>query len=665
MTGLVFPSDQVVNRLYPYKITAQVYGDGHRYGVHRIWKAGTPNTATVVYYDDDRTQDTVLRAEYPGLAQVGQTIKIDFEVLNTGSEATGNSITVSSVQRASGDRNQTKPAEPRAGCSISGSLATGEIGTCRATFTLTAQDLTDSPMVLDATASDGTTTSSTLRIYITVLGGVAVGFNETTRLSVTEPANGAANAQAVLAVTRVGESGQQVQVAYTVEPIHTQNRPYPAEEGADYEDNSATPGILTFAANETEKNITIDILGDEIDEQREQFRVTLVPPEGVLVEAAKRNRAVAIVNRDPPSGESYLPTASLELVSADPTPENAGSVDFAVVLDRVWGEDARFEVEMDAHNNLTATPAFSRLGQTGDFEAPDGLIHATIPAGQTRFEFSLTLYDDDVREEDETFQLLLGSSITSSQRQIGDENEVLVTIADDDFVEPTGVELALTRNNGVFDSVAENSSRRDITVTASFSDIHWPTDAADAVLRQADPRDVDTTVRVEFDSANSAAAQIDLERFRVADSQGTFQDVESFDIVIPAGQTSGTTTLRFKPANDDLDEEDETVILQGTEVVAADSDEFLPVKLRLLHHHRRRHPWHNRFTCEPGHRLWHRHEGRRDVNVFPGPGYRAYGHCYRHRSQRARQSNQAHARNPHLHPVQLEHRPDHIRSVSG
>ena len=577
VTGGAFPSDQVVNRLYPYKITAQVYGDGHRYGLHRIWKAGTPDTATIAYYDDDRTRDTVLLAKYPNLVQVGQTISIDFELLNTGSEATGNTITVSSVQLASGDRNQTKPAEPRAGCSISGPLATGEKGTCRATFTLTAQDLTNSPMVLEATASDGTTTSSTQRIYITVLGGVAVGFNTTTRLSVTEPANGAANAQAVLAVTRVGESDEQVQVAYTVEPIRTQNRPYPAEEGADYVDNSATPGILTFAPNETEKNITIDILGDEIDEQREQFRVTLVPPEGVLVEAAKRNRAVAIVNRDPPSGESYLPTASLELVSADPTPESAGSVDFAVVLDRVWGEDARFEVELDAHDNLTATPAFSRLGQTGDFEAPDGLIHATIPAGQTRFEFSLTLYDDDVREEDETFQMLLGSSITSSQRQIGDEDKLLVTIADDDVVEPTGIELALTSNNGVFDSVAENSSQHNITVTASFSDIRWPTDAADAALRPADPRDVDTTVRVEFDSANSAAAQIDLERFQVMDSQGTFQDVESFDIVIPAGQTSGTATLRFKPVNDDVDEEAETVILQGAEVVASDSDEFLTV----------------------------------------------------------------------------------------
>ena len=569
--------NDVIDRLFPYKWTAQLFGDGHIYGVHRVWRAGTPDTATIIYYDDDRTKQILLRAVYPNRSQIGQTINVDFSVLNAGTEATGNTITVSSVKRHSRDMNETKPAEPRVGCTITGPIAAGVEGTCRATFTPTAQDLTDSPLSIDSTASDGTTTSSPFRIYLRVLDGVTVGFEETTRLVVTEPANGAANAKAVLEVTRVGEPGEQVQVAYTVEPIRTPSRPYPPEAGADYADNSATPGILTFEANQTKKNITIDILGDEIDEPTELLRVTLVPPRGVLVESAKRDRVVAIVDGDPPSGESYLPTASLELVSADPTPESAGSVDFAVVLDRVWGEDARFEVELDAHNNLTATPAFPRLRQTGDFEAPDGLIHATIPAGQTRFEFSLALYDDDVREEDETFQMLLSSSITNSFRQIGDEDKVLVTIADDDFIEPTGVDLALTRNNGVFDSVAEYYSRRDVTVTASFSDIRWPTDAADAALRPADPRDVDTTVRVTFDDPNSAASLADIQLFHVADSQGTFKDVESFDIVIPAGQTSGTTTLRFKPVDDDVDEEDETVTLQGTEVVAADSDEFLPV----------------------------------------------------------------------------------------
>ena len=575
LNGLTFPSDQVVNRLYPYTFTAQVYGDGRRYGVHRIWKAGTPDTASIAYYDDDRTRDTVLLTTYPGLGQVGQTINIDFEVLNTGSEATGNTITVSSVKRELGDRGQPKPAEPRVSCIISGSLAAGEMGTCRATFTLTTQDLTDSPMVLDATASDGTTTSSKSHIYITVLGGVAVGFKETTRLSVTEPANGAANAQAVLPVTRVGEEEEEVQVAYTVEPIRTQNRPYPAEEGADYEDNSMTPGTLTFKANETEKNIVIDILGDEIDEETERFRVILVPPEGVLVEDANRNRAVSIVDRDLPEGESYHPKASLELVSADPTPEDAGSVDFAVVLDRVWGQDARFEVELDPHNNLTATPSNARLGLTGDFDPPNGIIRATIPAGHTRFEFSLAVHDDDVREEDETFQLLLGSSITRYSTLVVDKNNVLVTIVDNDRVEPTGIELALTRNNRVFESMAEDSSRRNITVTASFPQIRWPTDAADAALRPADPRVADTTVRVTVDHANSTAGPADIERFQVADPQGTFREVESFDVVIPAGQTSGTTTLRFKPADNDIDNEDKTVSLQGTEVVTADSDQFL------------------------------------------------------------------------------------------
>ena len=253
-------------------------------------------------------------------------------------------------------------------------------------------------------------------------------------------------------VTRVGQSGEEVQVAYTLEPSPSKNRPHPPVEGVDYADNSTTPGVITFGANETEQTITIDILGDQMDEPREQFRVTLVPPEGVLVEDDKRTRTVVINDAAPPPGESYLPTASLLLVSADPTPESAGSVDFAVVLDRVWGKDARFEVELDAHDNLTATPAFSRLGQAGDFEAPNGLIHATIPAGQTRFEFSLTLYDDDVREDDETFQMLLTSPYDDSLRTIDtSNNKALVTIADDDRIPPTEVTLSLSRHGRALD----------------------------------------------------------------------------------------------------------------------------------------------------------------------------------------------------------------------
>ena len=65
---------------------------------------------------------------------------------------------------------------------------------------------------------------------------------------------------------------------------------------------------------------------------------------------------------------------------------------------------------------------------------------------------------------------------------------------------------------------------------------------------------------------------------KVEDDQGVFQEVESFDIVIPAGQTSGTATLRFKTVKDDVDEEDETVTLLGSELVAGDPADSLPVR---------------------------------------------------------------------------------------
>ena len=565
--------------IFPITLTYTVFGDGGQYGLHRIYQGGNPNTATVTMEYNGYERRLVVGAEAPLWVSVGQTVNIPLMVTNAGSLDSGTQITITSTHYSQ-DRLVNGTNEPRMTCQFDGPIAAGESAGCEVSFLVLEKDLNwrnEAEIELDVVASDGRTTSNAFRIFMRVRNGVSVGFKETANLPVTEPGFGEANARANLTVTRVGQSGEEVQVAYTLEPWPTGFRSYSPVEGVDYADNSATPGVITFGENETEKTITIDILGDQIDEAKEQFLVTLVPPEGVLVEEHKRTRIVVINDTNPPPGESYRPTASLQLVSSGPVPESEGPVEFAIVLDREWGIDARYEVDL-TFDQLTATPGIARLGKKGDFEDP-GVLVVRIPAGQTRFEFSIPLYDDDVREEDETFQLLLGSSIDKSFRTIGPSNTALATIADDDRVPPTEVVLSLSHNGSALESVPEGSTQQDITVTALFPQIRWPGDAANAPLRPADPRDVDTTVRVRPNSgATHAAGLDDFAPLEVEDDQGAFLEIESFDIAIPAGQTSGAATLRFRPVKDDVDEEDETVTLLGSELGTVDSADSLPVR---------------------------------------------------------------------------------------
>ena len=543
--------------------TVLIYGDAGRGGLHRSWIAGDPNRATVVVGVNNSITYMAMTASYPGRMAAGESVSVEYTVTNLGTRP------LPGFSNRVWDGTQISTTPDRGSCDIRDDIPAGESRTCSASFTATNQDVTNGKIEFDATARNGSR-SSTLHVYIRVAQPVEFGFTTADNLEVTE----GPDVTATLPVTRTGRLNEAVTVAYRLRKHGTR----PATLGEDFTDPSSTPGLLTFPANVTSANIVINITQDQIDEDRERFRVDLVPlADGTITEG--KNSRVVLIKDEHQENDPYRPTASLLLVSADPTPENAGSVDFAIVLDRVWGEDARFEVELDAHDNLTATPAIATLGKTGDFE--ERLIHAAIPAGQTRFEFSLALYDDDVREEDETFQMLLSSSITKSYKLVGDDDTVLVTIADDDRVPPTEVVLSLSHNGGALESAPEGSTQQDITVTASFPQIRWPGDASNAPLRPADPRDVDTTVRVRFDpnsGATHAAGLDDFAPFKVEDDQGDFGEVESFDIAIPAGQTSGTTTLRFRPVNDDVDEEDETVTLLGSELVAGDSADSLPVR---------------------------------------------------------------------------------------
>ena len=542
--------------------TVLIYGDAGRGGLHRSWIAGDPNRATVVVAVD-ALGPMPLTASYPSRVAAAESASVEYTVTNLGTRALpGYEIRVSD-----GTRISTSP--DRGSCDITDEIPAGESRTCSASFTVTNQDVTNGKIEFNATARNHHK-SSTLRVYIRVAQPVEFGFTTADTLEVTE----GPNVTATLPVTRTGRLDEAVTVAYRLRPHGTR----PATLGEDFTDPSSTPGLLTFPANVTSANIVINITQDQIDEERERFRVVLVPLTDGTITEGKNSRVVRITDEHQ-DNDPYRPTASLQLVSSGPVPENEGPVEFAIVLDRVWGREGRYEVEV-LLDQSTATPGFAALGKEGDFEEP--LIRILrIPAGQTRFEFSVPLYDDDVREEDETFLLQLTSPYDDSYRTIGASNRALATIADDDRVPPTEVVLSLSHNGSALESVPEGSTQQDITVTATFPQIRWPGDASNAPLRPADPRDVDTTVRVQFDpnsGATHAAGLDDFAPLEVEDDQGAFQEVESFDIAIPAGQTSGTATLRFKPVNDDVDEEDETVTLMGSELVAGGSADSLPVR---------------------------------------------------------------------------------------
>ena len=543
--------------------TVLIYGDAGRGGLHRSWIAGDPNRATVVAAVNNSSDYMAMTASYPGRVAASESVSVEYTVTNLGTRP------LPGYGKSVSDGTKISTSPDRGSCDITDDITAGESRTCSASFTVTNQDVTNGKIEFGATARNGSR-SSTLHVYIRVAQPVEFGFTTADTLEVTE----GPNVTATLPVTRTGRLDEAVTVAYRLRSHENK----PATPGDDFTDPSSTPGLLTFPANVTSANIVINITQDQIDEERERFKVVLVPLADGTITEGKESRVV-LIKDEHQENDPYRPTASLQLVSSGPVPENEGPVEFAIVLDRVWGREGRYQVEV-LLDQTTATPGFAALGKEGDFEEP--LIRILrIPAGQTRFEFSVPLYDDDVREEDETFLLQLTSPYDDSYRTIGTSNRALATIADDDRVPPTEVELSLSHNGSALESVPEGSTLQDITVTASFPQIHWPGDASNAPQRPADPRDVDTTVRVQFDPNSGAAHAADLDDFsplKVEDDQGAFQEVESFDIVIPAGQTSGTATLRFRPVNDDVDEEDETATLLGSELVAGNPEGSLPVR---------------------------------------------------------------------------------------
>ena len=530
----------------PWTLTTVIYGDGGPNGFHRSWEAGIPNTASTVLYDDDVTQGLELHAQYSHRAARGDQVTITFTVMNTGTVTTGSPITITSVQRDDNDSDLDGQPESRVGCTITSAISVGASSSCTATFTIGQADFESTPLELDSTASDGTASSKPFRIYITILDGILVGFRETDALQITEGASSIAN----LVVTRDGSLEEEVQVAYITRPFEGYN-PNAALEGDDYTDTSATPGTITFGANQAEATISLNILQDGLFENRERFEVVLQPPDGVAIAEGKGIRRVVIVDF---RGTNYRPVATLHRIGEQSVMEDAGSVEFAVRLNNASRQLLRYDVSLD--------PGVRGARAGADFVDPTMTV--ALAPGELEKTFTVALIDDNKVEDPEDFRVRMTGHIRNpnpSWATLATPTTARVTIVDDDLVEPIEVRLAVTWGGNIFRNViTEATNLQDITVTASF---HVETPAGTS--RTFVPFTEDTTVRVQFDDPASSADPTDFQAFGV------------LAVVIAAGETSGSSILQFRPVDDGIDEDNETVILAGSVVANSFVDSSLSV----------------------------------------------------------------------------------------
>lgn len=230
-----------------------------------------------------------------------------------------------------------------------------------------------------------------------------------------------------IGVTLSEPSAAPFEVSWKTEPTPRWLADAPASlPGVDYVEAS---GALTFAPGETQREVSVTVLDDAVDDPSPFFAVVFGPGE------------------DPST-----PVSLVNIVDDDPTPASS-------VADVRVAEGASVAVVP------VTRPAISRLGNAvygwrtvagsatapGDFTAQQGTV--TIPWGGDRAEVRVPIVDDALAEPDEDLRLVLEPASPVPSPWTGfsgpiDDGVATVTIADDDRTEQPRTVAWATRVRG-------------------------------------------------------------------------------------------------------------------------------------------------------------------------------------------------------------------------
>jgi hypothetical protein len=158
-------------------------------------------------------------------------------------------------------------------------------------------------------------------------------------------------------------------------------------------------GALTFAAGETVKTVSVQLVDDAVPEGTEVFSMNLSSPSANAT-IARKSATATIIDNDAPSG---TPAVSINDLVVD---EAAGTANFVITLDRPSA--GVVSINYATQNGAPITGAGAALAGS-DYVAASGTLK--FAAGETAKTVKVSLINDTLQEGAEAFSLALSGLV--------------------------------------------------------------------------------------------------------------------------------------------------------------------------------------------------------------------------------------------------------------
>ncbi len=411
-------------------------------------------------------------------------------------------------------------SEPTATVTVTPSRASGssDVTFSPASLSFTADDWNTAKTVTVEAADDDDADNDTATLSHAVSGGdygtnsvtassveVKVDDDETASTAVAlsvSPASVAEDAGATT-VTVTGTLNGAPRTSATAVTVAVGAPGDAATEGTDY--TTVTDLTLTIDAGETSSTATFSLTptDDDIDEADE----TLSVKGTTTVTSLSVTATTATIADDDERGVTVTPTA----------------------LDVTEGSNATYTVVLTSEPTATVTVTPSRASGSSDVTFTPASVTFTSEDWDAAKTVTVAAADDDDAEDDTA---TLSHAVSGGDYGSETADDVAVTVTDDETAS-TKVTLSASAT-----SVDEDAGSTSVTVTAELDEA---------------ARTSATEVTVVVGASGDGA------------TEGTdYATVNDFTLTIAAGQTSGTASFTLTPTDDDVDEEDETLTVDGT-----------------------------------------------------------------------------------------------------